>query len=91
MEEFYDDHKLADVVDVKLLKRGALLARDRDEFMENRLLSSVERKALLKEDNPKFWQQTRELKAVLLTCCIGAIIQYANRSLLLWEASTEGH
>jgi hypothetical protein len=54
VEEFYDDHKLADVVDVKLLKRGALLARDRDEFMENRLLSSVERKALLKEDNPKF-------------------------------------
>lgn len=75
VEEFYEDHRLADVVDVGLLKRGALLARDRDEFMEDNILSSVERRALLREENPKFWQQTRELQAVLLTCCIGAIVQ----------------
>jgi hypothetical protein len=90
VEEFYEDHKLADVVDIELLKRGALLARDRDEFMEDHLLSPVERGALLKEENPKWWAQTRELKAVLLTCCIGAIVQYANRSLFLQEASTQG-
>lgn len=75
VEEFYKDHKLEDVVDVELLKRGALLARDRDEFMEDNILSSVERRALLREEKPKFWQQTRELKTVLLTCCIGAIVQ----------------
>jgi hypothetical protein len=85
VEEFYEDHKLADVVDIELLKRGALLARDRDGFMEDHFLSSVERRALSREENPK------ELKAILLTCCIGAIIQYANWSLLLREASTEGH
>jgi hypothetical protein len=78
VEEFYKDHKLEDVVDVELLKRGALLARDREEFMEDNILSSVERRALLREEKPKFWQQTRELKTVLLTCCIGAIVQYAN-------------
>ena len=79
MEDFYEDHSLADVVDVKLLKRGALLARDRDGFMQEHLddLSPIEKKALLKEENPKFSELTRELKIVLLTCCIGAIVQYA--------------
>ena len=91
MEDFYEDHKLADVVDIKLLKRGALLARDRDGFMQEHEddLSPIEKKALLKEENPKFSELTRELKVVLLTCCIGAIVQYANQSLLFREASTE--
>jgi len=79
VEEFHGYHRLADVVDIGLLRRGAQLARDRDGFMQEqeRLnnLSPVEKSALLKEQNPKLSEQTRELKIVLLTCCIGAIVQ----------------
>ena len=91
MEDFHEDHKLAGVVDVELLRRGAQLARDRDGFMQEHEddLSLIEKQALLKEKNPKLSEQTRELKVVLLTCCIGAIVQYANQSLLFREASTE--
>ena len=91
MEDFYEDHRLADVVDVELLKRGALLARDQDGFMQEHQddLSLIEKKALLKEENPKLSEQTRELKVVLLTCCIGAIVQYANQSLLFREVTIE--
>ncbi|KKA23334.1 Sugar transporter [Rasamsonia emersonii CBS 393.64] len=72
---FHENHRLANVVDVELLIRGAQLARDRDSFLSQGHLSEVERSALEKEENPKLLDQPKELKVVLLTCCIGAIVQ----------------
>lgn len=77
MRTFHENHRLANVVDVDLLVRGARLARDRDSFMHSpdNKLSEVEREALEREENPKLLEQPKELKVVLLTCCIGAIVQ----------------
>ena len=62
-------------MDLPLLLRGAKLARDEKSFRRSNELSTIERDALDKEANPKFSEQSKELKIILLTCCIGAIVQ----------------
>jgi hypothetical protein len=64
-------------MELRLLIRGAYLARDKFSFLEdeNMQLSDVELEALEREDDPKLFKLPKALLVVLLTCCIGAIVQ----------------
>lgn len=76
VKAFHEEHKLAQVVDVKLLVRGAHLARDREQFLRDESnYSDVELSALTEEDDPSLSRQPKELQVVLLACAIGAIVQ----------------
>jgi len=66
---------LADACDVNLLLRGAALARDEELFLSSPGLTEVERRAVEREKEAEIWDQPKELKTILLTCCIGAIVQ----------------
>jgi hypothetical protein len=72
---FYIRYQLQDVLDEELLVRGARLAQDDVLFKASGNLSRIEKEALRKEENPKLKEQSKELNIVLLTCCIGAIVQ----------------
>jgi len=64
-------------VDVELLIRGALLARDKELFLENKedKPNDIEKRALEREEHPKLFQQPKALLVVIWLCCIGAIVQ----------------
>ena len=78
-------HGLADVVNVDLLIRGALLAQDEDIFMSSRdsNLTDSERHGLDSERNPTLKGLSKELKTVLLACAIGAVVQQVSKFTLL--------
>ncbi|KAL1956679.1 hypothetical protein VTO42DRAFT_6929 [Malbranchea cinnamomea] len=75
VQVFHEAHNLGDHVDLELLKRGARLAQDPRIFEAEDNLSVAERRALEREKNPRFRQQPKELQVILMTCCIGAIVQ----------------
>lgn len=75
IHRFHGNYDLENVVDVGLLIRGARLAQDEGVFTHSGDLNIFERRALEKEKKPKFLEQSKELKVILLTCCIGAIVQ----------------
>lgn len=80
IESFYRDwFGLADVVDLDTLVRGARLARDEEAFMVEEgvdgCLTKVEKAALDKEKVSSIWTESRELKIILLTCCVGSVLQ----------------
>ena len=75
IQAFHIQYQLANVVDEELLFRGARLAQDDSLFKASCYLSDIEKEALEKEVNPKLGDQTKELNTILLTCCIGAIVQ----------------
>ena len=66
---------LADVLDVNVLIRGALLARDKKVFEKEGDLSAPEKKALKDEKTSKIWQESKELRIILLTCFVASIVQ----------------
>ncbi|RDW80383.1 hypothetical protein BP5796_05081 [Coleophoma crateriformis] len=70
-------HKLADTVDEEMLVRGGRLARDEELFLtaNSNHVTEAEKEALRKEKQSALWQQSKELKLILLTCCIAAIAQ----------------
>lgn len=72
---FYESHHLSQELDVELLQRGALLARDRERFLREAKYDDVEKRALEEEENPKLSRQPKELQVVLLACAIGAVVQ----------------
>ena len=76
---FHEESDLADVVDVDTLIRGARLARDEEAFIAEesakKLLTTVEKAALDKEKSSSIWTESREIKIILLACCVGSITQ----------------
>jgi hypothetical protein len=74
VRRFYDDHELENVVDVKLLINGALIARDRSN-VETCDLTIPEKIAIKDEPRLGLFQQTKELKVIILTTACAAIIQ----------------
>lgn len=79
VEVFHDVQGLQEHVDLELLKRGARLAHNPRTFEAGKgNLSGAEKRALERERNPKFRQQPKELQVILMTCCIGAIVQYVS-------------
>ena len=72
---FHDAEGLNEVVDVNVLIRGAHLARDEEAFLGEGDLSAVEEKALRNEKVSKIWQESKELRVILLTCFVASIVQ----------------
>ena len=72
---FYEDHDLALVTDFDTLIHGAHLARDEEATIAEDILSDVEKKALKKEKTTRIWEESKELKVILLTCCVGSVVQ----------------
>lgn len=79
IQNFHAEKGLHCVIDVATLIRGARLARQEEifrlkEFAEG-TLTEVEERALDKEKVTTIWNETRELKIILLICCLGSVLQ----------------
>ncbi|KAL8969937.1 MAG: hypothetical protein Q9183_001757 [Haloplaca sp. 2 TL-2023] len=88
IESFHEINRLGTVVDPATLVRGARLARDEEGFVaeekavEN--LTFVESTALDKEKGTTIWSETREIKIILLICCVGSVLQgWVSRAIRL--------
>ncbi|KAL8992253.1 MAG: hypothetical protein Q9169_007247 [Polycauliona sp. 2 TL-2023] len=90
VRDFHAANRLGSIVDVDTLVRGALLARQEEIFTtreaENKTLTEVELAALKNEKETTIWTETRELQVVLLTCCIGSVLQ--GWILTSWQTGT---
>ncbi|KAL8720124.1 MAG: hypothetical protein Q9225_002969 [Loekoesia sp. 1 TL-2023] len=79
IQSFHDEFDLVSVTDIDTLIRGARLARDEEAFVAEetaeRSLTKVEIAALQREKSTSIWTESREIKIILLTCCIGSIVQ----------------
>ncbi|EAU29577.1 predicted protein [Aspergillus terreus NIH2624] len=97
VHNFYDRHKLKndelrgvelkDVVDVDLLVKGALIARD-SAAVETCGLTGPQKLAITSEPELGLFQQTKELKVIILTTACAAIIQGWQQSSI--NASSHG-
>ena len=65
---FHRDEGLANIVDVDVLVRGGRLARDEEATIIEGGLNEVEIAALEREKVTKIWDESKELKVILLTC-----------------------
>jgi hypothetical protein len=75
VRQFYERQRpkgLADVVEVEVLVKGALVAQDPKNLAE---LPHAEQKAIRFEHKAGFLQQTKDLKVTILTTACAAIIQ----------------
>ncbi|CAO1598709.1 hypothetical protein XANCAGTX0491_002469 [Xanthoria calcicola] len=79
IKNFHGDNDLHCVIDVATLIRGARLARQEEIFRTKEIaegtLTEVEERALDKEKVTTIWNETRELKIILLICCLGSVLQ----------------
>lgn len=79
IKSFHEEYNLASVVDVTTLVRGARLARDEEAFIAEETaegsLTLFERAALGREKGTSIWTESREIKIILLTCCVGSVLQ----------------
>ncbi|GES66614.1 MFS transporter [Aspergillus terreus] len=97
VHNFYDRHKLKDdelkgvklqdVVDVDLLVKGALIARD-PSAVETCGLTGPQKRAITSEPELGLFQQTKELKVIILTTACAAVIQGWQQSSI--NASSHG-
>jgi hypothetical protein len=74
VRDFHQRQKLGKVVDVELLVKGALIARD-PIYIRICDLTEPEKNALKSEATLGFFEQTKELKVSILTTACAAIIQ----------------
>ena len=72
---FHEAEGLKDVVSVNVLTRGGHVARDEEGFQAEGDLSEPEEKALKNEKVSSIWQESKELKVILLTCFVASIVQ----------------
>ncbi|KAJ0423941.1 major facilitator superfamily domain-containing protein [Aspergillus carlsbadensis] len=87
VRDFHERQELGKVVDVQLLVKGALIARD-PIYIQICDLTEPERRALESEETLGFFQQTKELKVSILTTACAAIIQGWQQSTI--NASSRG-
>ena len=80
---FYCRYELEDVLDERLLLRGARFAQDDVLFKEYGDLDRVEKRAIEREEKPRLKNQSRELNTILLTCCIAALVQGWSQSSII--------
>ena len=73
VRSFAEANRLTGIVD--LLLRGARVARDPEVFKTVPGLKEEEIEALEMERKIGFWRQPKQLKVVILTCSIAAILQ----------------
>ncbi|KAL4747487.1 hypothetical protein BDW72DRAFT_209619 [Aspergillus terricola var. indicus] len=87
VRDFHRRKELSSVVDVELLVKAALIARDRI-YMQICSLTEPEKRALESEEKLGFFQQTKELKVSIMTTACAAIIQGWQQSTI--NASSRG-
>ena len=76
IRQFYEDEKeLSAEIDLDVLIRGGLLARDEEGFLAEGDISGPEHRALTHEKTTKIWQESKELRIILLTCFVASIVQ----------------
>jgi hypothetical protein len=80
VEEFAEEYNVTDILPE--LKKGALVARDPDEFETVADLTEPELTALRDEVLHK-WRQPRSLYFTIVLCSIGAAVQYVVPSACL--------
>lgn len=68
-------HSLADIVKVDVLIRGGLLAKDEEATITEEMIDEREIAALANEKSMTIWGGSKELKVILLTCCVASILQ----------------
>jgi hypothetical protein len=76
---FYDSRGLERILRKAVLMRGAELARDEDIFRvedQEFLSNHQEQIALQEEEHRGLRYMTKELRVILLTCCVSAVVQY---------------
>jgi len=73
--DFHEHYRLGSVVDVETLIHGAHLARDEEATSAEGILTEVEEHACERERTNRFWEESKELKVILLTCCVGSVVQ----------------
>jgi len=79
-----------------MLVRGARLARDEELFLSGPEsdVTQFEKDALKREKSSTVWQQSKEMKIILLTCCVAAIAQGWDQASitganLLWPSEMD--
>ncbi|KAL6719777.1 hypothetical protein ACLMJK_001698 [Lecanora helva] len=75
VQKFHQEERLSNVVNDKTMIRGGLLAADEEVFKANGDLSRPEELALESEKESTIWQESKELKIILLTCFVASIVQ----------------
>lgn len=77
VENFHRRQKLAVVVDLRTLIRGARIAQNPGNARMETVpgLTKAEESALDQEKSSNFFQQTKQLKVTILTTACAAIIQ----------------
>jgi len=73
--DFYDKKELKDVVDIRTLQRGAMLAKSRQVLQRHYSETDKEKRELDSEDAGELRSMTKALKVLLFTCAIGAVVQ----------------
>lgn len=68
-------YDLENTVSESMLVRGGRLARDEELFLSGPDVTQFEKSALAREKSSTVWQQSKEMKIILLTCCAAAIAQ----------------
>ena len=66
---------LENTVSEAMLVRGGRLARDEELFLSGADVTQFERDALAREKTSTVWRQSKEMKIILLTCCVAAVAQ----------------
>ncbi|KAL8735068.1 MAG: hypothetical protein Q9181_002952 [Wetmoreana brouardii] len=79
IKSFHEESDLAKAIDIHTLIRGARLARDEEGFITEETakgsLTEVEREALQEGRPTSIWRESREIKIILLTCCVASVAQ----------------
>ena len=79
IESFYEEYHLIEIIDIDTLLRGARLAREKEGFVTEETaagtLSDVDKAALNREESTNTWTESREIKIIVLICCVGSITQ----------------
>ena len=75
IRKFHKEESLADLVDLAVLIRGGLLARDEEGFIAEHALSEPEANALNHEKKARIWEESKELRIILLTCIVASVVQ----------------
>ncbi|KAH8593996.1 hypothetical protein B0O99DRAFT_652918 [Bisporella sp. PMI_857] len=69
------EYNLSDMISEDLFVRGGRLARDEELFLSNPDVPQFEKDCVIQDKTSTVWQQSKEMKIILLTCCVSAIAQ----------------
>ena len=75
IRNFHQEYGLANIVDEDVLVRAGRLAKDEEATIIEGSLDDIEIAALKREKFTKIWNESKELKIILLTCKQAVFLQ----------------